>query len=58
MHINFNSAREFSLSTSNTYVPELFGYTNIALSFDGDDEAQLLERPLCATSLHLKPSEF
>ena len=58
MYINFNSAREFWVSTNNKCIPELFGYTNNSVSFDSDDEAQLLDKPLCATSSHLQLSEF
>lgn len=58
MYINFNSAREFWISTNSKCIPELFGYTNNSVSFDSDDEAQLLDKPLCATSSHLQLREF
>ena len=58
MNILFNEAREFTISTDHSYVPELFGYTNNSVSFDAEDEAQLADKPLCATSSHLQLRDF
>lgn len=58
MKLNFNRENEFFLTTDKECDTPLFGFSGIALSLDGNEEAQLLAAPFSSSSDFLQKDRF
>ena len=53
MFLNFNEYNQFMLSCNEKRSCKPFGFTNVSVAIDGDEEAQLSEVPLSSASIRL-----